>query len=91
MAGPGSPSHRSEDEPQPEVCGLCGTIVPAHTLRLCDVEGLRGHYVCDVTPGCRRFRASPSWNDRRQLTPRPSTTIGDSRVYPAATIDTPFD
>lgn len=83
MAGPGRPSHRSEDDPQPEICALCSTKVPAHRLRQADVQGLRGFWICDVTPGCARFRASPSWRDRRQTHPRPTTTIGDSRVYPA--------
>lgn len=92
MAGPGRPSHRLEREPQPEVCAVCGTTVGAVHLELVtDVQGLRGFYVCDVTPGCRRFRDNPTYHDERQVHPRPSSTIGDSRVYPASTYGTPFD
>jgi hypothetical protein len=86
MAGPGTPSHRSVDEPQPEICELCGTRVPGRRLTLVETEGLRGRYICDVTPGCVRFRQL-SGRDKRRLTPRPTGTIGESRVYPAAQED----
>lgn len=82
MAGPGYPSHRNADEPQPEVCSLCGTIVGGSHLQLTQAEGLQGMYICDVTEGCRRFRRL-SGRDIRRLSPRPSASIGDSRVYPA--------
>lgn len=83
MAGPGAPTHRSVDEPQPEICELCGTRVGGQHLLLVETEGLRGRYICDVTDGCLRFRRL-SGRDVRRLTPRPTATIGESRLYPAS-------
>lgn len=72
---------RNTEEPQPECCALCGLAVGGAHLQACDVEGLRGQRVCDVTEGCRRFRNSPSYADIQQISPAPGATIGDSRVY----------
>lgn len=76
------PTYRNVDDVQPEVCDLCGVKVGAAHLMETDVEGLRGLYVCDVQPGCRKFRASLSYSDRRRMDPGPDG-IGDSRIYPA--------
>ncbi len=75
------PSHRCVDEPQPEVCDLCGLQVPAARLALSDVEGLRGHLICDVTPGCREFRSAPSFNDKKAASGGVIGTTGNSRVH----------
>lgn len=42
-----TPSHRSQNEIQPEVCELCGLLVGNARLMIADVEGLRGRRVCD--------------------------------------------
>lgn len=75
------PSHRSVDEPQPEVCDLCGLLVGGRHLAVSDVEGLRGARICDVTPGCRAFRNAHGFRDRtRELGPVTST-LGSSRLF----------
>jgi len=77
------PSHRSVEDPQPEVCDLCGLMVGGAHLATSEVEGLEGYRICDVTPGCRAFRSSPTFNDRRRTSGRVSGTIGSSRVFEA--------
>lgn len=76
------PSHRSVDDPQPEVCDLCGLQVGGAHLVTSEVEGLAGYRICDVTPGCRRFRSAVGFRDRKRETPPPEG-IGSSRVYEA--------
>lgn len=78
------PSHWDVDEPQPEFCDLCGTYVGGQHLQITDVDGLRGMAVCDVTPGCRKFRSRHSWRDRFRQRAHHSS-IGSSRVFPAGT------
>ena len=39
------PTVRSLDDPQPEWCDLCGTMVGGSHLKLSEVEGLRGMYI----------------------------------------------
>ena len=48
---------------QPEVCDLCGRLVPNEQLIVSEVEGLRGYAIC---PYCEPVaRVAPSWNDIR--------------------------
>ena len=75
------PSHRNVEEPQPEVCDLCGLQVPAARLMVSDVEGLRGFRICDITPGCQQFRSSPTFNDRKALGGGVFGTTGSGRVF----------
>jgi hypothetical protein len=49
---------------QPEVCDLCGRLVPNDQLIVSDVEGLRGYAVCPYCEGDRRLL--PSWQDLRR-------------------------
>ncbi len=77
------PSHRNVEEPQPEVCDLCGLLVGGSHLITSTVEGLEGRRICDVTPGCRDFREAMTFNDRRRLNGKLSGTIGSSRVFEA--------
>ena len=78
------PSHRNLNEPQPEVCDLCGLLVGGRHLAVSDVEGLRGARVCDVTPGCRALRNARGYRDRKRemgdLTGAIGTT-GGARIY----------
>jgi hypothetical protein len=75
------PSHRNVDEPQPEVCDLCGLLVGGNRLITADVEGLRGRRICVVTPGCREFRSALSFRDRQRGNGRLSGTTGSSRIF----------
>jgi len=77
------PSHRSVDEPQPEVCDLCGLQVGGAHLVTSDVEGLAGYRICDVTPGCRRFRTEQGFRDRKKASGPLPESIGSSRVFEA--------
>lgn len=70
-------SHRNPDEPQMEVCQLCGLHVGGAHLREAVGRGIEGLMVCDVTEGCKRMRSIP---DRRGTAPHAG--IGQSPVYP---------
>mgnify|MGYP000076406239 CR=1 FL=1 len=76
------PSPRNLDEPQPEVCDLCGLHVGGAHLLIADTEGVRGYAVCDVQTGCGIWRSAISYNDRRRYNAREHSTIGDSRIFP---------
>jgi len=75
------PSHRRVDEPQVEICELCGNFCPASHLLQSEVEGLRGRRVCDLTPGCQRFRSAIAYLDRRRNNARARSGYGDSRIF----------
>jgi len=74
------PSHRSVDDPQPEVCDLCGLTIGGAHLQLSDVQGLRGAHVCDAHDSCR-MRSKPSYQDNNRVRGQ-FHSIGSSRVYP---------
>jgi hypothetical protein len=57
------PSHRDRKGIQPEVCELCGAIVPQAELHTSMVEGLRGRKVCSEHRAERMFTTNPSFND----------------------------
>lgn len=75
------PSHRQVEEPQPEVCDLCGLLVGGAHLLTAEVEGLRGARICDATPGCRDYRTALSFRDRRQAAGPLVGMLGSSRLY----------
>lgn len=75
------PSHRSVDDPQPEVCDLCGLTIGGAHLQPADVEGLRGAYVCDAHRSCR-MRSAPSYRDQVRTRPQ-YHSVGNSRIFPA--------
>lgn len=75
------PSHRSTDEPQPEVCQLCGLLVGGARLREAYTEGLRGMRICDVQEGCRNFRQNLSVRDRFEIVPDPELLYTRTRIY----------
>lgn len=80
------PSHRNVDDPQPEVCDLCGLTIGGSHLQISDVEGLRGANVCDAHQSCR-MRSRPSYKDKLQNRGQ-YPTIGNSRVFlPGAKAD----
>ncbi len=87
MSGLPTPTHRNPDEPQPEVCGVCGLHVGGAHLRDADTAGLRGVRVCDVTPGCREFGTRLSYRDRRQNNPQQHGVIGQGRVFLPGSVD----
>ncbi len=61
------PSHRNTKGIQPEVCELCGAIVPQRELHTAMVEGLRGRKVCREHRFERIAQATPSFNDYRGM------------------------
>ena len=81
------PTHRDPEDPQPEFCDVCGLLVGGAHLMRSPVEGLRSYMVCNITPGCRKFRAAMSYHDRRQLNAREHSMIGDARVFEAGGSD----
>jgi len=44
------PSHRGTDEPQPEICDLCGVMVGASRLKRHRYGELSGMLICDLHP-----------------------------------------
>ena len=78
------PTHRDTSQPQPEVCQLCGTLVPSSGLSISDVEGLRGAAICSTHKWEAKARFTPSYNDLQVGQPAPNvpdnqrtTTSGD--------------
>jgi len=63
------PSHRNPKGIQPEVCDLCGAIVPVAEMSESMVEGLRGYTLCGQHPFEARAMANPSFNDYRAIYP----------------------
>lgn len=57
------PSHRNPKSPQIESCELCGSLVERERLKVSDVEGLRGHAICDLHPQEAKLRSTPSYRD----------------------------
>ncbi len=49
---------------QTAVCDLCGQWTDIQDLVQCDVQGLRGFWVCSSHPWEARIRFKPSWLDR---------------------------
>lgn len=81
------PSHRDTKDPQPEVCALCGSEVGAAHLAQSDVEGLRGMFICDVTPDCIAFRNAPSYKDLRTVSSPASLGGGQGRRLPGGKVE----
>lgn len=72
------PSHRNTDDPQPEVCDLCGLTIGGAHLFISDAEGLEGAAVCDAHQSCRmRHRMMPRLEDAS-----PVQSLGGSRIFP---------
>jgi hypothetical protein len=53
------------EEPQPEVCDLCGEVVGRGHLAYSMVEGLRGFAICDRHSFEAEARFQPSYRDLR--------------------------
>lgn len=64
MSGPPLPTHRNVNEPEPKYCALCGLKVGGNHIQRATSQGLRGFPICDVTPGCRKWRHAITWRDR---------------------------
>lgn len=56
------PTHRRGEDPQPEVCQLCGLQVGGAHLREVGLPDGRSGVVCDVTKTCRMY-SRPSRHD----------------------------